>query len=73
MVIQMLIVGEETGQVDTMLVKIAEFIEAEVEQSVDRMKALIEPILMLFVSGIVGFIVTAIMSPMFKLYQNFLH
>jgi type IV pilus assembly protein PilC len=73
MVIQMLIVGEETGQVDTMLIKIAEFIESEVEQSVDRMKALIEPILMLFVSAIVGFIVTAIMSPMFKLYQNFLH
>jgi type IV pilus assembly protein PilC len=73
MAIQMLIVGEETGQVDTMLTKIAEFIEAEVEQSVDRMKALIEPVLMLFVSAIVGFIVTAIMSPMFKLYQNFLN
>ncbi|MGG1515072.1 type II secretion system F family protein [Paenibacillus oryzisoli] len=73
MVVQMLIIGEETGQVDNMLAKIADFFEADVDQSVDRLKAVIEPLMLLFVSGIVGVIVAAIMSPMFKMYDNFLN
>ena len=73
MVVQMLIIGEETGQVDNMLSKIADFFEADVDQSVDRLKAVIEPLMLLFVSSIVGVIVAAIMSPMFKMYDNFLN
>ncbi len=73
MVIQMLNIGEETGQVDQMLEKIADFYEADVDQSVDRIKAIIEPLMLLVVSGIVGLIVASIMTPMFKMYQNFLN
>lgn len=72
MVVQMLMIGEETGQVDNMLAKIADFYEADVDQSVDRLKAVIEPLMLLFVSAIVGVIVAAIMSPMFKMYDNYL-
>lgn len=72
MVIQMLTIGEETGQVDNMLVKIAEFYEEEVEQNVDRLKAMLEPVMMLFLAGLVGIIVAAIMTPMFSLYDAFL-
>jgi type IV pilus assembly protein PilC len=72
MVVQMLMIGEETGQVDNMLAKVADFYEADVDQSVDRLKAVIEPLMLLFVSGLVGVIVAAIMSPMFKMYDNFL-
>ncbi|MNY83442.1 type IV pilin biogenesis protein [compost metagenome] len=55
-----------------MLSKIADFFEADVDQSVDRLKAVIEPLMLLFISSIVGVIVAAIMSPMFKMYDNFL-
>ncbi|WP_438448155.1 type II secretion system F family protein [Gorillibacterium sp. sgz5001074] len=72
LVLQMLYIGEETGQVDKMLMKIADFYEADVEQSVDRLKAVIEPLMLLMVSSVVGIIVAAIMSPMFKMYETFL-
>ncbi|XID92583.1 type II secretion system F family protein [Paenibacillaceae bacterium WGS1546] len=72
MVVSMLIVGEETGQIDKMLLKIAEFLENDVDQSVDRLKAVIEPLMMLIVASIVGVIVAAIMSPMFSIYDTFL-
>jgi type IV pilus assembly protein PilC len=72
MVVQMLVVGEETGQVDKMLAKIADFYEADVDQSVDRLKAVVEPLMLLIVSTLVGIIVAAIMTPMFKMYDNFI-
>lgn len=72
MVTSMLIIGEETGQIDRMFMKIADFFESEVEEAVDRLKATIEPLMLLFVSGIVGIIISAIMSPMFKMYENLL-
>lgn len=72
MVTSMLMIGEETGQIDSMFTKIAEFFESEVEEAVDRLKATIEPLMLLFVSGIVGMIISAIMSPMFKMYENLL-
>ncbi|PDO10607.1 MAG: hypothetical protein BLM47_06405 [Candidatus Reconcilbacillus cellulovorans] len=72
MVVQMLVIGEETGQIDKMLAKIADFYEHDVEQSVDRLKALVEPLLLLVVASVVGVIVAAMMSPMFKMYENFL-
>lgn len=72
MVVHMLIVGEETGQVDKMLAKVADFYETDVEQNVDRLKAVVEPLMLLVVSTVVGFIVAAMMTPMFKMYDNFL-
>ncbi|MFD2672560.1 type II secretion system F family protein [Marinicrinis sediminis] len=73
MFLHMLYVGEETGQIDQMLVKIAEFYEDDVDNSVDKLKATIEPLLLLFVSCIVGVIVAAMLSPMFAMYENFLN
>lgn len=72
MVIQMIIVGEETGQLDKMMGKIADFYENDVDQSVDRLKAVIEPVMLLIIACLVGIIVAAIMSPMFTMYDNFL-
>lgn len=72
MVTSMLVIGEETGQIDRMFGKIADFYENDVEQSVDRLKSLVEPLLLLLVSGIVGLIISAVMSPMFKMYENML-
>jgi type IV pilus assembly protein PilC len=71
-VTQMITVGEETGQVDAMLEKISESFETDVEQSIDRLKATIEPVMLLIVSALVGFIVIAVMTPMFTMYENFL-
>lgn len=72
LVVHMLSVGEETGQVDSMLAKVADFYETDVDQSVDLLKALIEPIMLLIVSTLVGIIVAAIMMPMFKMYDTFM-
>ncbi|AFC33390.1 type II secretion system protein [Paenibacillus mucilaginosus 3016] len=70
MVTQMIAIGEETGALDQMLEKIADFYEMEVENTVDRLKSLIEPLLLVFLAGVVGTIVAAIMLPMFSLYSN---
>lgn len=72
MVTSMLVIGEETGQIDGMFSKIADFYEEDVDKTVDQLKASIEPLLLLFVSGIVGIIIAAMMTPMFKMYENFL-
>lgn len=72
MVTSMLVIGEETGQLDTMFGKIADFYEDDVDKTVDQLKASIEPMLLLVVSTIVGIIIAAMMTPMFKLYENFL-
>lgn len=68
MVTQMISIGEETGALDQMLEKIADFYEMEVENTVDRLKSLIEPLLIVFLAGLVGTIVAAIMLPMFTIY-----
>ena len=70
LVTQMIIIGEGTGALDSMLSKIADFYEQEVEAGTDRLKSLIEPIMIVFLSGIVGVIVMAIMLPMFSLYDQ---
>ena len=54
MVVQMIAVGEETGQVDTMLEKVAQFYDQEVEASVDALTSLIEPLLIAVIGGFVG-------------------
>jgi type IV pilus assembly protein PilC len=69
MVVQMISVGEETGQVDTMLEKIAEFYDQEVEAAVDSLTSLIEPILIAIIGGCVGAAVVALYMPMFNIIK----
>jgi type IV pilus assembly protein PilC len=71
MVVQMLAIGEKSGALDTMLEKVADFYEADVDAMSDRLKSLLEPLLILGLSGIVGGIVLAVMLPTFKMMQNF--
>jgi type IV pilus assembly protein PilC len=70
LVSHMIAIGEETGSLDTMLAKVADFYEKEVESATDRLKSLIEPIMIVFLAGIVGTIVTSIMVPMFEIFQH---
>ena len=70
MVIQMIAVGEETGQVDTMLEKIAQFYDQEVEAAVDALTSLIEPILIAVIGGCVGAAVVALYLPMFQIIEK---
>lgn len=67
MVVQMIAVGEETGALDTMLEKIADFYDDEVDTAVDALTALLEPILMVFLGIVIGFIVIAMYLPIFKM------
>jgi type IV pilus assembly protein PilC len=67
MVVQMLAVGEETGAVDEMLSRVAEFYEDEVEAAVDGLTSLLEPLLMAFLGGTVGVMVVALYMPMFDI------
>jgi type IV pilus assembly protein PilC len=70
MVTQMIGVGEETGALETMMTKIADFYEEQVEAAVKALTSILEPIMILFVGGIVGFIVIAMYLPMFKVYDQ---
>jgi type IV pilus assembly protein PilC len=70
MVGHMVSVGEETGQLEHMLSKIADFYEAEVDAKVKALTALIEPIMIVFVGGMVGFIVISMYLPMFSIYEK---
>ena len=70
MVGHMVAVGEETGQLEHMLGKIADFYEAEVDAKVKALTSLIEPIMIVFVGGVVGFIVIAMYLPIFALYDK---
>jgi type IV pilus assembly protein PilC len=67
MVVQMVAIGEESGSLDAMLAKVAEFYESEVDDAVDNMTALLEPLIMVFLGGIVGTLVIAMYLPIFKL------
>jgi type IV pilus assembly protein PilC len=69
MVVQMIAVGEETGQVDTMLEKVASFYDQEVEASVDALTSLIEPLLIAVIGGCVGMAVVALYMPMFNIIK----
>lgn len=68
MVISMIKIGEESGSLDDILEKTAKFYEQEVEEDLEKMTAMIEPILILVVGLIIGFIVIAMMLPMFDMY-----
>jgi type IV pilus assembly protein PilC len=70
MVTQMIGVGEETGALETMLSKVADFYEEQVEAAVKALTSILEPIMIVVVGAIVGFIVIAMYLPMFKVYDS---
>ena len=70
LVSQMISIGEETGSLDGMLSKVADFYEKEVESATDALKSLIEPLMIVVLAALVGTIVTAIIVPMFDIYNN---
>ena len=67
MVMQMTAIGEEAGALDTMLFKVAEFYEQEVNNAVDALSSLIEPMVMIVIGGVVGSMVIGMYLPVFKL------
>jgi type IV pilus assembly protein PilC len=69
MVTRMIAVGEETGDIDGMLQKIAEFYESEVDATVKALTSIMEPLMIVIVGGIVGVIVISMYLPMFKIYE----
>ena len=69
MVLQMTAIGEESGALDSMLSKVADFFEAEVDDAVDAISSLMEPVIMVVLGGLIGGLVIAMYMPIFKLGQ----
>ena len=69
MVSQMIKIGEETGELEKMLGKIADFYEDEVDSSIAALTSIVEPIMMIGVGAMVGVIVISMYLPMFKMLQ----
>ena len=67
MVVQMVSIGEESGQLDSMLGKVADFYEQEVDDAVAALSSLLEPIIMVFLGVVIGGLVVAMYMPIFKL------
>jgi type IV pilus assembly protein PilC len=67
MPVQMVAIGEESGALDSMLAKVADFYEAEVDDAVDNMTALMEPMIMVILGGLIGTLVIAMYLPIFKM------
>ncbi len=70
MTVQMMEVGEETGETPQVLGKLADFLEEEVTESTQRLSAVIEPVLILFIGGAVGFFAVSMMQPMFSMMEG---
>jgi type IV pilus assembly protein PilC len=70
MAIQMITIGEETGEIDKMLMKVADFYENEVEEAVKAMTSIIEPIMIVVLGGMVGSILLSMYLPMFKVFEK---
>ena len=70
MVASMIAVGEETGGLDHMFSKVADFYEDEVAAAVKALTSILEPIMIVLVGGVVGFVVVAMYMPMFKVYET---
>ncbi len=70
MVSHMIGVGEETGALDAMLTKIAEFFEDEVAAAVKALTSIMEPVMIILVGGIVGVIVISMYLPLFSVYNS---
>ncbi|HEY9563664.1 MAG TPA: type II secretion system F family protein, partial [Nocardioides sp.] len=69
MVVQMVASGEETGAIDQMLQKISEFYDDEVEAMTEALTALIEPLMIAFLGGVVGAMIIALYMPIFKVFE----
>ncbi|MGE5096323.1 MAG: type II secretion system F family protein [Betaproteobacteria bacterium] len=69
MVLQMTAIGEESGALDAMLSKVADFFEQEVDEAVDSLSSLMEPMIMVILGGLIGGIVVAMYLPIFKMGQ----
>jgi len=69
MVVQMIAVGEETGAIDTMLYKIADFYDSEVTAMTESLTAMLEPLMIAVLGGLVGSMVVALYMPMFKIFD----
>ncbi|HMO10268.1 MAG TPA: type II secretion system F family protein, partial [Actinotalea sp.] len=69
MVVQMIAVGEDTGALDTMLHKISEFYDQEVEATTEALTSLIEPLMIAFLGGIVGAMIVALYMPIFSIFE----
>jgi type IV pilus assembly protein PilC len=67
MVVQMIAIGEETGQLDAMLGKVADFYEAEVEAALESLTAALEPVMIVFLGFVVGFIVISMFLPLISI------
>jgi len=67
MVVQMIAIGEEAGALDTMLFKVAEFYEEEVDNAVDALSSLLEPFIMVIIGVVVGSMVVGMYLPIFKM------
>jgi type IV pilus assembly protein PilC len=67
---QMIAVGEETGQIDVILVKVADFYEEEVDAVIDGLSAIIEPVMIIFLGAMVGLIAASVMGPIASFSQN---
>lgn len=70
MVYSMISIGEESGSIEDMLTKTSEYYDDEVESAIQKMVSLLEPILIVFMGVIVGFIIISIMLPMLEIYQS---
>ncbi|MEI2577806.1 type II secretion system F family protein [Scytonema sp. PRP1] len=70
MAIQMISIGEETGELDSMLMKIADFYEDEVEQTVKALTSILEPVMIVVLGGMVGTILLSMYLPMFKVFDT---
>ena len=69
MVVQMMAVGEDTGALDTMLMKIADFYDQEVESTTESLTALIEPLMIAFLGAVVGSMIVALYMPIFRIFD----
>jgi len=69
MVVQMITVGEDTGELDTMLAKVADFFDQEVEATTEQLMALLEPIMIVVLGAVVGGILISLYLPMFKIFE----
>jgi type IV pilus assembly protein PilC len=69
MVTQMIAVGEETGALDRMLHKLADFYDDEVSAMLKALTSILEPVMMIFVGVIVGIVVISMYMPLFKIYE----
>ncbi|NND89353.1 MAG: type II secretion system F family protein, partial [Granulosicoccus sp.] len=71
MVVQMVSIGEESGSIDDMLAKVADYYEEEVDNAVDAMTSLMEPMIMAFLGVVIGGLVVGMYLPIFKMGDAF--